>query len=203
MVIGMRNRKERRVVDQPEDGEEGVMTDPNLYRTMKYYNLQKNWTQKIEPHLSDELLVEILVHDFNKFTFGRWGDEFTADKFPRDFETCLWDAEHLGSGPRYRAYVKHSACHWLVNFSLRLASLAVPKKPWRIITSDCHSTVWDGHDTLFDFNFLALGVAPEDCFALAYGLEYPVGEFMKVYFAEHYSQELAPDHPLQISSFQE
>ena len=179
------------------------MTNPNLHRAMKYYNLQKNWTHKIEPHLSDELLVEILVHDFDKFIFGRWGGKFTADKFPRDFETSLWDAEHRGSEPRYWAYVKHAACHWLVNFSLRLATLAVPKKPWRIITSDYHSTVWDGQDTLFDFNFLALGVAPEDCFALALGLEYPVGEFMKVYFAEHYSLELPPDHPLQISSLQE
>ena len=43
-------------------------------------------------------------------------------------------------------------CHWLVNFSLRLAERVDPDRPWRIITSDSHSTVWDGYDLLFDFN---------------------------------------------------
>jgi hypothetical protein len=55
-------------------------------------------------------------------------------------------------------YVKHAACHWLVNFALELAQHVEPNRAWRIITSQEHSTVWDGKDTLFDFNFLALGV---------------------------------------------
>lgn len=35
------------------------------------------------------------------------------------------------------------------------------------MTSEKHSTVWDGKETLFDFNFLALGVPPDECFAMA------------------------------------
>ena len=42
--------------------------------------------------------------------------------------------------------MKHAACHWLVNFALELAQLVEPDRKWRIITSDKHSTVWDGGD---------------------------------------------------------
>src|SRR5438067_2410817 len=45
--------------------------------------------------------------------------------------------------------------------------LVEPNRPWRILNSEKHSTVWDGEETLFELNFLALGVEPEDCFALA------------------------------------
>jgi hypothetical protein len=48
--------------------------------------------------------------------------------------------------------VKHAACHWLVNFALRLAILAEPARPWQIVSSQAHSTVWDGQSTLFDCN---------------------------------------------------
>src|SRR5262249_52604516 len=32
-----------------------------------------------------------------------------------------------------------------------------------------HSTVWNGGDTLFDINFQALGIEPDECFKLARG----------------------------------
>jgi hypothetical protein len=35
------------------------------------------------------------------------------------------------------------------------------------VTSDRHSTVWVGEQTLFDFNFTALGFDPEDAWDLA------------------------------------
>jgi hypothetical protein len=77
----------------------------------------------------------------------------------------------------------------LVNFNLKLVSLAEPERPWRIITSDNHSTVWDGKRTLFDLNFLALGVSPRESFELAHGRELPLGRLLKVYYAKHYSEE--------------
>jgi hypothetical protein len=76
-----------------------------------------------------------------------------------------------------------------VNFALRLATLAEPKRPWRILTSDQHSTVWDGQRTLFDLNSLALGGTPQDAFDRAYEEELPVGEQLEVHFAQHYSKE--------------
>jgi hypothetical protein len=153
---------------------------------MKYYDLKKNW-HRVKPHLADEKLNDILVRDFNKFTFGRWGRKFTYGDLPCEFESCDWDIDHRGRRPAFWQYVKHSACHWLVNFNLRLAMLVQPKKPWRIISSEDHSTVWDGDDTLFDFNFQAFGIDPEECFDCAFEDELRPGEHLPVYHAELFS----------------
>jgi hypothetical protein len=85
--------------------------------------------------------------------------------------------------------VKHSACHWLVNFNLRLAELVMPKREWHIVTSDKHSTVWDGISTLFDLNFHALGIPPMEAYSMAIegGEILGRGEYLKVDFADHYS----------------
>jgi hypothetical protein len=165
-----------------------VMT-PRPSKPIRYYNIPRHWTKRIEPHLDDAELNEILVRDFNRFTYGRWRQEFLPGQYPAHFESCDWRLDHRGPGPHYWNYVKHSACHWLVNFALRLATLAEPKRPWRILTSDQHSTVWDGRRTLFDLNSLALGVAPQDAFDRAYEEELSVGQQLKVHFAQHYSKE--------------
>jgi hypothetical protein len=162
---------------------------PNEPTRMKYYDLKKNW-RRVKPRLADKKLNDILVRDFNKFTFGRWGKKFVHGDLPSDFETCDWDWEHRGRRPAFWEYVKHSACHWLVNFNLRLAMLVQPKKPWRIITSDRHSTVWDGDDTLFDFNFQAFGIDPDECFDLAFDKELKPGRYYRAGYPEHYRDEL-------------
>ena len=82
--------------------------------------------------------------------------------------------------------MKHAACHWLVNFNLALAMLVEPKRQWRILSHPRHSTTWDGKNTLFDFNFLALGVPASEAFQMARrGREYLPGEFLKVGLAVH------------------
>jgi hypothetical protein len=154
---------------------------------MRYYDLKRHWTRKIEPHLADPRVSNVLVRDFNKFTFGRWNTPFTHGQYPHEFESCDWWIFHRGPMPRFWKYVKHSACHWLVNFNLRLAQLVEPEREWRIVTSEKHSTVWDGDQTLFDFNFLAMGVAPDECFALADVEHLPPGKELKIHFAEHFS----------------
>jgi hypothetical protein len=68
---------------------------------------------------------------------------------------------------------------------------SVPRRTWRIITSPEHSTVWDGDQLLFDFNFQAMGIDAGECFQLAYKRELKPGQHKKVYFAEHYSVEMA------------
>jgi hypothetical protein len=156
--------------------------------SMEYYDLKKNW-HRVKPHLGDKELNDILVRDFNKFTFGRWGRKFTYGDLPCEFESCDWDWEHRGRRPAFWNYVKHSACHWLVNFNLRLATLVKPKRQWRIITSEDHSTVWDGNDTLFDFNFQAFGIDPIECALLAFENVLEPGEYAQVEFANHYSVE--------------
>lgn len=165
-----------------------IMTVPE---NLRYYDLRRHWTKRIMPHLSDQKLNDILVHDFNRYTYGRWRQRFRPGDLPRQFESCRWDVFHHPPHPRFWAYVKHAACHWLVNFNLRLATLADLKHPWRILTSDHHSTVWDGRRTLFEFNFLALGISPTECFDLANETELPIGKPLKVSYARHYTEDLA------------
>jgi hypothetical protein len=160
----------------------------NTRRLMTYYDLKKNWP-KVRRHLNDKTLNDILVRDFNKFTYGRLGKPFTHGQVPFEFESCDWWLGHRGRRPAFWNYVKHSACHWLVNFTLHLAMLVKPNEPWRILTSDRHSTVWNGNDLLFDFNFQALGIDQNECFKLASGKELQPGEHLKCHLAQDYKYE--------------
>src|SRR5262249_57676052 len=106
----------------------------------------------------------LLVRDLNRYTWGWWREKFEPGMKPAQFESCDWQFEHRGKRPAFWAYTKHAACHWLVNFTLRLAQLIEPNRQWRIITSQKHSTVWDGTSLLFDFNFQALVISPPQFF---------------------------------------
>ena len=105
---------------------------------IRYYPLQRHWTKKIRPHLTDEKLNATLVKDFNKFTWGRWRQKFKRGELPFTYESCDWWCTHRGPMPRYWQYVKHAACHWTANWALELAQLVEPNRQWRIITSQKH-----------------------------------------------------------------
>ena len=62
---------------------------------------------------------------------------------------------------------------------------------WRITSSSKHSTVWDGNETLFDLNFQAMGISPNECFSLAFKRQLKPGNYLKVNFAQHYTVESA------------
>ena len=64
-----------------------------------------------------------------------------------------------------------------------------PLRPWRIITSPEHATVWDGDATLFDFNFQAMGITPDECFKLANKRVLKPGKHQEVHFAAHWIEE--------------
>lgn len=136
---------------------------------MHYYDLKRNWTRKIVPHLKDEALNAILVHDFNTYRVEMWNKEFKAGQLPEDIESFdwRWSSGRRGRMPRYWAYVKHGAGAYIVNFALRLAALAEPNGVWRIVMSDEYCTVWNGGKTLFDFNFQALGISANESWQLA------------------------------------
>lgn len=134
---------------------------------MNFYPIVKNWGKKIRPHLDNPYLQSMLIYDFNKYTVGCWGTRFRRGQLPGDLESCDWRWSVRGRHPEYYNYVKHSACHWLVNFNRMLAELVEPNKAWRIVTSDVHSTVWDGDTTLFDLNGLALFRNADECYRLA------------------------------------
>jgi hypothetical protein len=130
---------------------------PQQIRGLVYYPLQRNWTRKIIPHLADKELNAVLFRDFSLYSHGR---RFLPGTLPGQIDDGEWRCGHRGPQPRYWQYVSHGACHWIVNFALRLARLAEPNYPWRIVTSTKHSTVWDGEKTLFEFNFQAFGIPP-------------------------------------------
>jgi hypothetical protein len=164
------------------------MSPPNE-TLMQYYDLQKNW-RKVKRAIDRNPYIEnILVRDFTKFTFGRWKKPFKSGQYPTEFESCDWQYNlfRRGRRPSFWKYTKHAACHWIVNFALELAQVVEPKRVWRIISSDGHSTVWDGSTTLFDFNFQAMGIDADKCFQLACEKEQAPGKHIRLYYAEHYS----------------
>jgi hypothetical protein len=54
----------------------------------------------------------------------------------------------------------------MVNSYLTVIEEAEPSKEWRIVTSGKHSAVWDGENTIFDPQFLALGVTIDEAWTL-------------------------------------
>lgn len=167
---------------------------------MRYYDLVKNW-RKVKRYLNDKHLNAILVRDFNRFTYGAWGKKFQEGMYPINFGSfCEWRMRHKGRPPGFWRYVSHSACHWLVNFALKLAMLVEPDKQWRIITSNKHSTVWDGDRTLFEFNFQAFGIRPQECFESARDLKLAPGAELQVGWPEHYVMEMM--RKLSYASFE-
>jgi hypothetical protein len=155
-----------------------------------YYDPVKNWC-RIRPHLPD--VEHVLVRDFNKFTWGRWRKKFQPGQLPHEFESCDWYLDHRGPMPAYWWYVKHAACHWLVNHNLELAQRVRPQDQWRIVTTQRHSTVYNGHGLLFDLNFCAFRISPRKAYELArkQGEVLAPGEHLRVYLAEHYTSEVA------------
>jgi hypothetical protein len=154
---------------------------------MRYYLDRATWTTRCVPCLDDHELRRVLHRDFGLFVIGHYGT-LKGDRLPGDFEA--WDKKKR---PLWWQYVKDLACHYLVNFNLRLAMLAQPDRPWRILTSNLHSTVWDGDKSIFDLNFSAGILTAETTFRLAAGVigsipptytiwDYveplPVGEYM-------------------------
>jgi hypothetical protein len=129
-------------------------------KPLEYYDLKTHWTKRIMPHLRNEELNGILKRDFAKFIKPC---PFVYGMLPRDFDRGSWRARYDGSIPRYWAYVCSKACHWIVNFALKLAMLAEP-------------------DVLFDFNYQAMGMDPLGCFTKAWfnGYELPPGRHVEV-----------------------
>jgi len=151
----------------------------------RYYDPIKNW-HRIRPHLAE--VEHVLVRDFNKFTWGRSRKKFQAGQLPHEFESCGWYLDHRGPKPAYWWYVKHAACHWLVNHNLELARRVRPKDQWRILSSSQHSTVYNGHGLLFDLTFHALGISAQKAYEMARkpdGKILPPGKHLPVSLAEH------------------
>jgi hypothetical protein len=139
-----------------------------------YYDLDFNWG-RLKSCIDSDLVQSYLHKDFSKYVKGRFGRRYETTKMPFDYESCdwwldmPWGEDARRKMPPYVSYVKHGACHWLVNFNWALISKAEPDHKWRIVSSNFHSSVWDGKYTFFDINFYAMEVPIEECVKLTIG----------------------------------
>jgi hypothetical protein len=74
-----------------------------------------------------------------------------------------------------------------------LAKAVKPASEWRILTSELHSTVYNGQGMLFDLNFCAFRIPPQQAYRLARdagkGKILKPGEHLTVHYAQLFSDE--------------
>ena len=151
---------------------------------MKYVDIQKRW-KSVKKYYQSPEATAIWKSEMRLFGLTRPMWEPCEIHSVCQMDSCDWRYGHGRKGPEpaYWSYVCHAACHWTCNLHLYVARHAEPKVPWRIISSHKHSTVWDGAHRLWDGNFLALGICPNEAFNLAYNqsdsLMLPVGQSLK------------------------
>lgn len=142
---------------------------------MTYYPIQQRW-RKVGPIYRSAQATEIWYPEMLAFAAQRcldYGFSFKPPKqlpdSPAYFDTCDWRffRDKPGPAPAFWDYACHSACHWTANLSLFVAMQAEPDRAWRLVTSNSHTTVWDGQTTLWDTNFAALGVPADEAWELA------------------------------------
>lgn len=160
---------------------------------VNYYPMQKNW-RKIGPSYRRPELKRLIYNEMESYACGRAADlgidyeysDFNLDVLPSHYDSCNW-RWGIGSGirgrkPAFWDYVCHSACYWTAQINLAVAMKTEPRHEWRLVSSDKHTTVWDGETTLFDGNFLALGVPANEAWELAAEQDdsaiLPVGKFV-------------------------
>jgi len=135
---------------------------------MRYYDVQRHW-RKVKPVITSPEATRVLKRTFRYFESG------VFQGTPADYDHGDWLLYRTGKwgkrGPRpaFFDFVCLGACHWLAHLNLFVTRAVAPNRAWRIVSSDDHSTVWDGNCLLFDLNFLALGITPHECLAMARG----------------------------------
>ncbi len=158
------------------------LVDKARVSKVEYFPIQKHW-RKLKPIFESREarsiwwpnMLEYLEQRAHQNGYNhRLTPEYRARlHLPRDFDSCDWRyncEDRKGRQPRFWDYACHSACHWIVDLCLYVASTAYPDVPWRIVSSSKHSTVWNGdtnNPVLFDVNFLAIGVTPKEALKLA------------------------------------
>ncbi len=145
---------------------------------MEYVQIQKHW-RKLRHVYADPGIRDLWYPDMELHRLVRCeelGITYTPLKVwdketfgPHHFDSTDWrfTRQKPGPMPHYWRWVCHSACHYLTRLSMHVATTVWPKKPWRIVTSQLHSTLWDGDQNLYDPNFLALQVPADEAWELA------------------------------------
>lgn len=149
----------------------------NLHQAT-YFPIQARWG-KLGPIFKSEESTRLWRANLREYSEQRYADYKLSYKYdpkryslPKHHDHCDWrfDRRRPGPMPAFWDFACHSACHWVVDMALYVARSAYGKVPWRVVSSQKHSTVWDGdeaHPVLFDINFLALGISAPEALKLA------------------------------------
>jgi len=153
------------------------LLNPPDYSKAIYVNVQKYW-RRLSPIFRSQRAACIWMPCMLEYWMTR-ADEYKYEfkppwnepYFPAIFDSCDWRFERRGRHPAYWDFVVHGACHWIVDLDLFVAINAYPEIPWQILSSQRHSTVWNGdlrEPLLFDVNYLALDVPPAEALQTAW-----------------------------------
>lgn len=164
------------------------------FKNAEYVDIKANWRRLRPVFESDRArsIYEPCMREYGEVRAEERGQTYQhreGDILPRHYDSCDWrwcrDDRGRGRKPAYWDYACHSACHWVVDLALFVAQERCPSEHWRIITSQKHSTVWNGNvkkPLLFDINFSAIGVDASEALSLAAkGRELKVGKYLKAY----------------------
>ena len=151
---------------------------PQRRRSPEFYPIQSQW-RKLKPIYESEKAWQMWYPEMCAYLRDCLEDEYfvtiptppnTPDTWPATFDGCSWrdGTTRRGRYPGYWRFVCHSACHWVANLNLYVATKAEPDRDWKIISSDLHSTVWDvATKTLWETNFLAFGISARETYKMA------------------------------------
>ena len=144
-----------------------------------YFGIGRHWNSRIKEIFESDVVQAQLFHDFNKYakfmerrvnkkgSVRRSQGHVTYSYNQTDKPICLdlsdWRCERIGRPYSFDEYVCNGACHTIVNSLLLTARIAFPDRPWIIVSSVRHSTVWDQCVTFFDMNWLALNISATYC----------------------------------------
>ena len=92
-----------------------------------------------------------------------------SELLPHHFDSMGWRYFEKGeTHPKYWDYVCSRACHFMIKLYHWVIVQALPEHDWQIISSDSHSTIWNGKDLIYDPAFQALQISAGKCFDLAF-----------------------------------
>lgn len=171
--------------------------NPEVWAKTRYFPIQKHW-RKLGPIFRSkeaEAVWRPCMEDYDtqcRYDLAKArGEKCLALEHPPaiilpcHLDGCDWRLRFTGKEPAYWDYVCMRACHWVVDLALYVAKTAYPDVPWRIISSQRHSTVWNGSVddlVLFDLNFYAIGTPAKEAIKFASrGRELKVGAWKQWY----------------------
>ncbi|MCP9784143.1 hypothetical protein KBY83_12615 [Cyanobium sp. WKJ7-Wakatipu] len=143
-----------------------------------FYPIQKRW-RRLRPLFEQRYILELMHEEMECYAEARAEDHgyeyrprpFSLELRPADYDNMDWRwSGRRGPQPGYWAWAAAGACHWLASHNLFVIRDLEPDRPWQIATSDKHSTVVDlERKLLFDPNFMAMGIFPEECWKESVG----------------------------------